>query len=64
MTRRRTDAKSTPILDWTHPRIQSLSAEIRDTDERGFLVAAHGLIAERVRPVYAMNDALPPTPEI
>ncbi|NUT42346.1 MAG: hypothetical protein HOV86_20400 [Thermoactinospora sp.] len=53
------DVKSTPILDWTHPRILALSAEVSGADERAFLVAAHRLIADRVRPVYAMNEAQP-----
>ncbi|WP_206066765.1 transglutaminase domain-containing protein [Nonomuraea composti] len=53
---------ATPILDWRHPLILALLAEIRDvapTGERAFLITAHQLIAARVRPVYAMNERQP-----
>ncbi|MFC7030815.1 transglutaminase domain-containing protein [Nonomuraea rubra] len=53
---------ATPILDWRHPRVQALLTELRNLapgTERAFLIAAHRLIAARVRPVYAMNDQQP-----
>ncbi|MGJ6966786.1 transglutaminase domain-containing protein [Streptosporangium sp. G11] len=53
---------ATPILDWGHPRVLELAAEARHGNtgmDQDLLVAAHRLIAARVRPVYAMNDAQP-----
>ncbi|MEU8402877.1 transglutaminase domain-containing protein [Nonomuraea sp. NPDC048892] len=47
---------ATPILDWRHPRVLELLDEARDLDGRAFLIAAHRLVAARVRPVYAMNE--------
>ncbi|MFF3326995.1 transglutaminase domain-containing protein [Streptomyces sp. NPDC002889] len=52
----------TPILDWRHARVQHLLAEARAASEpaqRAVLQAAHQLISENVRPVYALNDAQP-----
>ncbi|MFP3989600.1 transglutaminase domain-containing protein [Streptomyces sp. E11-3] len=59
----------TPILDWRHPRVAALLADARIgaahqdeaeyEDERVLLTAAHRLIQERIRPVYAMDDAQP-----
>ncbi|GAA4583877.1 hypothetical protein GCM10023194_22320 [Planotetraspora phitsanulokensis] len=53
---------ATAILDWTHPRVLALAAEVRhgsaETD-RDLLVTAHRLITTRVRPVYAMNEKQP-----
>ncbi|MFD0665665.1 transglutaminase domain-containing protein [Thermocatellispora tengchongensis] len=53
---------ATPILDWGHPRVLELAAEVRGTSagtERDLLITAHRLIAARVRPVYAMNEKQP-----
>ncbi|WP_433225225.1 transglutaminase domain-containing protein [Microtetraspora malaysiensis] len=53
---------ATPILDWKHPRVQALVAEVQDggaRTDRDLLVTAHRLIATRVRPVYAMNEKQP-----
>ncbi|MGH3142698.1 MAG: hypothetical protein ACRDO9_06165 [Gaiellales bacterium] len=52
----------TRILDWEHPRVADLVAEVaarRLTADRQLLQFAHELIAARIRPVYAMNDAQP-----
>ncbi|RST16119.1 transglutaminase domain-containing protein [Streptomyces sp. WAC05374] len=54
---------ATRILDWRHARVQRLLADARDgapdAGQRALLLSAHRLISERVRPVYAMNDAQP-----
>ncbi|MFG1613078.1 transglutaminase domain-containing protein [Nonomuraea wenchangensis] len=52
---------ATPILDHDHPRVLALAAEARagGAAGRGLLVAAHRLIAARVRPVYALDDEQP-----
>lgn len=54
---------ATRILDWRHARIQRLLTDVRaaapDTGHRTLVLSAHRLISERVRPVYAMNDAQP-----
>ncbi|MER7112756.1 transglutaminase domain-containing protein [Streptomyces sp. NPDC000229] len=54
---------ATRILDWRHAGVQRLLADARaaapDGGDRTLLLAAHRLISERVRPVYAMNDAQP-----
>ncbi|WP_160150613.1 hypothetical protein [Nonomuraea solani] len=43
---------ATPILDWRDPRVLRLAAEARKASgDRAFLIAAHRLIAARVRPV-------------
>ncbi|MEV4177275.1 transglutaminase family protein [Nonomuraea sp. NPDC049709] len=55
-------AAPTAILDWRHPRMQELAAEAGDIGagaDRATLIAAHQLIAARVRPVYAMNERQP-----
>jgi hypothetical protein len=52
----------TSILDWEDLRVLSLSAELRTAgiaDERGLLIAAHRLVAARVRPVYGLDDQQP-----
>ncbi|MGH3988157.1 MAG: transglutaminase-like domain-containing protein [Pseudonocardiaceae bacterium] len=52
----------TRILDWQHPRVAGLVAEIatrRPTSDRQLLQLAHELIADRIRSVYALNDAQP-----
>ncbi|MFD4144304.1 transglutaminase domain-containing protein [Streptomyces sp. NPDC058572] len=50
----------TPILDWRHERVQHLLAAARaaasEPGELALLRAAHRLISEQVRPVYALND--------
>ncbi|MFE0023263.1 transglutaminase domain-containing protein [Amycolatopsis sp. NPDC059021] len=48
----------TPILDWHHPLVRSL-AEQTEGDQLTGLRTAHRLIAESVRPVYAVNDKQP-----
>ncbi|MEV3988858.1 transglutaminase domain-containing protein [Streptomyces sp. NPDC049837] len=54
---------ATRILDWRHAGIRALLADARaaarSQEERTLLLSAHRLISERVRPVYAMNDAQP-----
>ncbi|MGW7434266.1 transglutaminase domain-containing protein [Streptomyces sp. NPDC054861] len=57
-----TDA--TRILDLHHASVRDLLADARAaapdaSEDRSRLLAAHGLIRDRVRPVYAMNDAQP-----
>ncbi|WP_351225751.1 transglutaminase domain-containing protein [Streptomyces sp. NPDC002133] len=55
----------TRILDWRTAGVQRLLADARsaapaeaeEADERLLLQAAHRLISERVRPVYALDDA-------
>ncbi|MEW9551009.1 transglutaminase domain-containing protein [Nonomuraea sp. NPDC050783] len=57
-----TGLAATPILDLRHPRVRALAAEVRAAAPgpgRGLLVAAHRLIAARIRPVYAMDDTQP-----
>jgi transglutaminase-like putative cysteine protease len=54
----------TPILDWDSQTVQAFSAELRscpeaDADSQALLVLAHRLIAERVRPVYALDETQP-----
>jgi hypothetical protein len=54
--------EATPILDWEDLRVLDLIAEIRTAgavDERDLLIAAHRLVAARVRPVYGMDDRQP-----
>ncbi|MFJ2030516.1 transglutaminase domain-containing protein [Streptosporangium sp. NPDC087985] len=53
---------ATPILDWEHPRVLGLVAEVQKNSVgkgRDDLISAHRLIAARVRPVYAMNEKQP-----
>ncbi|WP_028813360.1 transglutaminase-like domain-containing protein [Streptomyces flavidovirens] len=54
-------AVPTAILDWRHERVQELLADARSaaagTGERPLLLAAHRLISDRVRAVYALDDA-------
>ncbi|MFG3498796.1 transglutaminase domain-containing protein [Streptomyces sp. NPDC047928] len=55
---------ATPILDRGHPRVAALVADARnaagpEAGARDLVAAAHGLIQERVRPVYAMDDTQP-----
>ncbi|MEU4328670.1 hypothetical protein [Nonomuraea dietziae] len=45
--------EATPILDWDHPLVARLAAQVRGADDRARLIAAHRLIAARLRPVYA-----------
>ncbi|MEU3919625.1 transglutaminase domain-containing protein [Streptomyces sp. NPDC029004] len=55
-------ADPTPILDWRHPQVQHLLAAAREATqpgERALLQAAHRIISETVRPVYALNDTQP-----
>ncbi|MFC4078671.1 transglutaminase domain-containing protein [Amycolatopsis samaneae] len=51
----------TPILDWAHPLIRSLTARTASAggDRLAGLRHAHALIARSVRPVYAVNDRQP-----
>ena len=55
---------TTAILDWKDPAILALRNDARSlaaapNDSRALLLMAHGLIVERVRPVYALDDAQP-----
>ncbi|MEV4060824.1 hypothetical protein [Nonomuraea dietziae] len=52
--------EATPILDWGHPLVARLAAQVRGADDRARLIAAHRLIAARLRPVYALNRTLAP----
>ena len=51
---------STRILDWGHPRVRRLAqaalAAANDGGDVATLRAAHRLIADRVRPVYSVED--------
>ncbi|WP_206184742.1 transglutaminase domain-containing protein [Thermoactinospora rubra] len=46
----------TPILDWRHPRVAAVAAQVTGP---GLLRDAHRLIGTLLRPVYAMNEAQP-----
>jgi hypothetical protein len=54
---------ATPTLDWGSVAVQALLAEARRgvsaEDDRLLLVRVHDLIAERVRPVYALDESQP-----
>src|SRR5687767_4129832 len=54
---------ATRVLDWESAAVQALMAELDvpgwDQDGRTMLQLAHGVIAARVRPVYAVNEAQP-----
>jgi hypothetical protein len=52
-------AAQTGILDWASTPVQALVQVIPQTvgDDRRVLQSAHAAIAERVRPVYALDDA-------
>ncbi|MFF8833701.1 transglutaminase domain-containing protein [Streptomyces sp. NPDC015131] len=54
---------ATRILDHRHPAVRALLADARAAagtgGERAVVLAAHGLISARVRPVYAMDDTRP-----
>ena len=50
----------TAILDWRSPTVRTLVAELGPVDDgRELLQRAHGVIAARVQPVYAVDDAQP-----
>jgi hypothetical protein len=49
----------TRILDWESASVRDLVAELTADDAIRLLQQAHGLIATRVRPVYAVDDSLP-----
>jgi hypothetical protein len=50
----------TAILNWRSPEIRALTGEIGSAEDgRDLLQRAHRLIAARVRPVYAVDDAQP-----
>ncbi|MGW5687182.1 transglutaminase domain-containing protein [Nonomuraea sp. NPDC003754] len=50
---------TTPVLDWAHPRVARLAAEVQESDPRTALIAAHRLIAARLRPVHALDEFQP-----
>ncbi|MFB9203657.1 transglutaminase domain-containing protein [Nonomuraea spiralis] len=51
---------ATAILDWHHPGVAALAGRLPRTDApRDLVRAAHRLIAETIRPVYAMSDEQP-----
>jgi hypothetical protein len=54
---------ATPTLDWKSQVLQALLSELRPAgspdDGRALLLRAHGLIASRVLPVYALDDSQP-----
>ncbi|MFD0201152.1 MULTISPECIES: transglutaminase domain-containing protein [Saccharothrix] len=53
-------AEPTPILDWDHPLVRSLAARVTPSrDPVARLRAAHRLVTDAVRPVYAVDDAQP-----
>jgi hypothetical protein len=48
----------TAILDWRSPEVRALTAELGSADHgRDLLQRAHSVIAAKVRPVYAVDDA-------
>jgi Transglutaminase-like superfamily len=50
----------TAILNWHSPEVRALTSELGSAkDGRDLLQRAHGVIAARVRPVYAVDDAQP-----
>lgn len=51
----------TPALDWQAAPVWDLAAEVASSGETGLalLQLAHRLIAERVRPVYSLDDLQP-----
>jgi Transglutaminase-like superfamily len=50
----------TAILNWRSPEVAALTGELGSAgDGRDLLQRAHGVIAARVRPVYAVDDAQP-----
>lgn len=54
-------AAPTAILNWRQPSVRGLLAELHATpgDDVTLLRAAHRLVAERIRPVYAVDDTQP-----
>ncbi|MET9340837.1 hypothetical protein [Nonomuraea sp. NPDC003804] len=50
---------TTSVLDWAHPQVARLAAEVQESDPRTALIAAHRLIAARLRPVYALDEFQP-----
>lgn len=50
----------TAILDWRSPIVRALTGELGCAEHgRDLLQRAHSVIADRVRPVYAVDDAQP-----
>jgi hypothetical protein len=50
----------TAILNWRSPEVRALTGELGSAEDgRDLLQRAHGVIAARVRPVYAVDDAQP-----
>lgn len=51
----------TAILDWTTPAVQLLIADLASParDDRALLQRAHGAVASRVRPTYAIEERQP-----
>jgi len=47
---------ATPILDWGSPPIRRLAAEVDTSEPIALLRAGHALIAQRVVPVYALDE--------
>lgn len=45
------------IVDWGHPSVEQLYTDM--ASEREFLVAAHRVVQQRIRPVYALDDTQP-----
>lgn len=50
---------ATPLLDFESPAIQQLVDTLSQDNPRGMLRQAHRRIAERVRPVYALDELQP-----
>ncbi len=50
---------ATPILDWHARSIAELASAIRSEDATSTLRAAHRAIADRIRPVYALDETQP-----
>lgn len=49
--------KSTPILNFIHPTIQNINAQLRHiTSDRTFLQAAHNYLKVNVKPVYTLDE--------
>jgi transglutaminase-like putative cysteine protease len=50
---------ATHVLDWDHPAVRSLVAQIGEAEPATLLRVAHRLIATSVRPVYAVDELQP-----
>jgi hypothetical protein len=49
----------THLVDWTSPPLRLLAAQVAPASSIEMIQQAHRLVSERVRPVYAVDDAQP-----